>query len=250
MQPASGPKPIVMVSDLHFGAHYAKAHPDREALFCRFLEGWQGRAEALYLLGDLFEFWMEYRTVVPKRHFAVLHALRNLADTGVAVHYLSGNHDFNLGLFFAEHVGLTVHTTPIEATLKGLRCLLLHGDGLAASDWRYRITKHVMRHPLANTLFKLVHPDAGIGLANYLSKLSRDSHDNRPRFMEEYVAAGKALLLRGYDAVVHGHTHCGFVRETPEGIYVNSGEWLERLEYLTLDSDGFHLHDYRESLGK
>jgi UDP-2,3-diacylglucosamine hydrolase len=238
--------PWVFVSDLHFGANYSKSHPNREQLFCEFLRGWEGRAEAVWILGDLFEFWMEYELVIPKHHFHVLHALRKLVDSGVQVHYLCGNHDFNLGTFFQKALGLHIHPGPVTIQVQGLQCHLLHGDGLAASDWRYRITKHILRHPLANQLFKWIHPDWGMGLANYSSKLSRDSHGNRPRFMDEYETAGKALLAQGYDVVMHGHTHCGFVKTLSEGLYINSGEWLERLEYLVLQNGQFTLHDYRE----
>lgn len=242
--------PWVIVSDLHFGANYAKAHPNRETIFCDFLGEWQGKAEAFWILGDLFEFWMEYRHVIPKNHFGVLHALRKLVDSGVQVHYLCGNHDFNLGQFFSKSIGVTIHTNPVSIQAHGKHCHFLHGDGLAASDWRYRITKHILRHPLANRLFQWVHPDFGLGLANFSSKLSRDNHGNRPRFMDEYETAGRALLNRGHDVVVHGHTHCGFVKSFPEGTYINSGEWLERLEYLVFQEGQFSLHDYRDRLVK
>ncbi len=245
ISPVLSPPRVILVSDLHFGANYAKAHPDREEHFCRFLATLPGQAQTLWILGDLFEFWMEYETVIPKAHFGVLHALRNLVDAGLQVNYLSGNHDFNLGRFFNQSLGLQVHEGPVARTMQGKRCLLLHGDGLAKSDWKYRLTKSVMRHPLSNRLFQWIHPDFGIGLAQYSSKLSRDSHGNRPRFMAEYEAAARQLLTQGHDVVVHGHTHCGFVKPLAEGLYVNSGEWLERLEYVSLENGEFRLNTYK-----
>ena len=225
------------VSDLHLGASYPKAHPNREALFRRFLEEKASRASHLFILGDLFEFWMEYRNFIPKGHFRTLAALGRLVEGGVEVHYLSGNHDFNLGGFFQAQLGVRIHDFELPFDLQGKRLLLLHGDGLAASDWKYRILKRIIRHPAANLAFRLLHPDWGMGIAYAVSKASRDKHQNRPRKMDEYEAASRALLVSGkYDLVMHGHTHASFVKEFPEGVYVNSGEWLYEMKYVVMEA--------------
>lgn len=227
---------VYFISDLHLGARYPGLDPGREALVLRFLEEKASAGSHLFILGDLFEFWMEYRRFVPKEHFRILAALENLARNKVEVHYLSGNHDFNLGPFFREQMGLRVHTDEIRMELQGKRILMLHGDGLAPSDWKYRIMKKVLRHPLSNRCFKLLHPDFGMGLALATSKASRDQHQNRPRKMDEYESAGRALLAEGgLDMLIHGHTHAAFVKAFPEGVYVNSGEWLTRMEYAAME---------------
>jgi len=233
------------VSDLHFGARYVRARPDREAHFVRFLEGLPGDASHLFILGDLFEFWMEYRNYVPKHHFRALAALARLVERGVAVHYLSGNHDFNLGTFFRDSLGLTVHQGRHALELHGKRLLLLHGDGMASSDWKYRLVKGVMLHPLSNAAFRLLHPDFGMWLAKSLSKLSRDRHGNRPRFLPQYEAAARKLLAKGgHEVLMHGHTHAGFVKQVPEGTYVCTGEWLERMEYVVMRDGVCSLRTY------
>src|SRR3954464_15980099 len=112
------------ISDLHLGAAYRGLSPERETLVLRFLREMASGATHLLVLGDLFEFWMEYRSFVPKGHFRVLAALESLARGGVEVHYLSGNHDFNLGSFFGDHVGLRVHQDEIRMDLQGKRMLL------------------------------------------------------------------------------------------------------------------------------
>lgn len=225
------------ISDLHLGARYRDLDPGREDLVLRFLEGKAAAASHLFILGDLFEFWMEYANFIPKEHFRILAALEGLARRKVQVHYLSGNHDFNLGAFFRDGMGLRVHADEIRIELQGKRLLLLHGDGLAPSDWKYRAMKRLFRHPLSNRLFKLLHPDIGMGLARAASKASRDQHQNRPRKMDEYEAAGRALLGGGgLDILIHGHTHAAFVKAFPEGIYVNSGEWLTKMEYVAMAS--------------
>lgn len=230
-------RPAYFISDLHLGARYRGLDPDRETLVLRFLRDNAAGASHLFILGDLFEFWMEYGSYVPKAHFRVLAALEALTRSGVEVHYLAGNHDFNLGRFFADQLDVRVHADEIRMELQGRRLLLLHGDGLAATDGKYRFMKKVFRHPLANFAFKLLHPDWGMWLAHALSGLSRDQHQNRPRKMDEYEAASRALLADGrQDIVMHGHTHAAFVKEFPEGIYVNSGEWLYGMKYVVMEA--------------
>ncbi len=223
------------ISDLHLGARYRGLDPDREEVVLRFLREKAPRASHLFILGDLFEFWMEYASFIPKEHFRILAALQELVRLNVEVHYLSGNHDFNLGTFFSDQMGLRVHADEIRIDLQGKRLLLLHGDGLAKSDWKYRIMKKVFRHPLSNRCFRFLHPDFGMGLARAMSKASRDRHQNRPRHMDEYEAACRAILADGrQDILIHGHTHAAFVKTFPEGVYINSGEWLTRMEYVAM----------------
>lgn len=164
------------ISDLHLGARYRGLDPGREALVLRFLEEKASTGSHLFILGDLFEFWMEYARFVPKEHFRILAALEMLSRSRVEVHYLSGNHDFNLGAFFRDQLGLVVHSDEIRMELQGKRLLMLHGDGLAPSDWKYRIMKKVLRHPMSNRCFRLLHPDFGMGLALAASKASRGYH--------------------------------------------------------------------------
>jgi UDP-2,3-diacylglucosamine hydrolase len=233
------------ISDIHLGARYRGMPPERETWLLRFLREEAPRAAQLFVLGDLFEFWMEYRSFVPKGHFRVLAALEALARAGVEVHYLAGNHDFNLGRFFRDQLGIQVHDDGILVTLQGKRLRLLHGDGLAATDGRYRLMKKVFRHPLSNFLFRILHPDWGMGLAHALSGLSRDQHGNRPRKLDEYEAAGRALLAAGdCDIVMHGHTHAAFVKQVPEGVYVNSGEWLYGMKYIAMEGGTCRVERY------
>lgn len=229
-------KPAYFISDLHLGALYPGLNSNREEILVRFLEQKAIQASHLFILGDLFEFWMEYRSFIPKKHFRTLAALENLVRNGVQVHYLSGNHDFNLGSFFTETLKLNIHHHPFSLELQGKKLLLLHGDGLARSDWKYRIIKKIMLHPFSNWSFKLIHPDFGMALANSVSRLSRDSHKNQPRFMDEYEAASRKLLSdRKHEILMHGHTHAAFVKTFPEGVYVNTGEWLYEMKYIAME---------------
>ncbi len=225
------------ISDLHLGARYPKSHPHRAELFETFLRARADDAEQVFILGDLFEFWMEYHHYIPKHHFGVLAALRDLTGRGIPVHYLAGNHDFDLGAFFREQLGVATHADALAVEVQGRRLLLLHGDGMDAGDGAYRLVKRVIRSPLAGRLFRALHPDLGMALALAVGKLSRDRHGNVPRHLARYENAARALLRQGNDIVMHGHVHAGFVKHLPEGIYVNTGEWLERLQYVEM-ADG------------
>lgn len=233
------------ISDLHLGSRYAGARPDREALFERWIRELEGRASHLFLLGDVFEFWMEYRHFVPKHHFGVLSALNELRRAGTEIHYFSGNHDFNLGTFFRDSLGLIVHDGPTEVRLQGKRLLLLHGDGMNPKDRAYRLVKAVLRHPLSNRAWKLLHPDLGMRIALGVGKSSRDHHGGEPRDLDLYEAEARRLLREGgYDVVMHGHVHAGFVKNVPEGVYVNTGEWVKRLEYVEMNEGVCSLRTY------
>ena len=233
------------VSDLHFGASYGKAEAGREERFHQFLKDITPKASHLFIIGDLFEFWMEYGHFIPKNHFATLSALGQIAQAGVEVHYLCGNHDFNLGSFFDQHLKIKTHSTSLSITLQGKKLFLIHGDGLAKSDWKYRLARKIIRHPLSNFCFKLLHPDWGMRLAFLVGKTSRDQHDYRPRLLEEYEAASRDLLKQGHDILIHGHTHAAFIKTFPEGIYINSGDWLQHTRYIEMRDGTCELREYK-----
>lgn len=239
------PDRAVFVSDLHFGTRAYQARADRERLFERFLREQQGRISHLFLLGDVFEFWMEYRHVIPKHHFGVLSALHRLREGGVEIHYVCGNHDFNLGTFFRDHLGLITHSGPFTMTLQGRRLLLLHGDGMNPRDKAYRLVRRVLHSRWANVLWKLIHPDLGIRIALGVGKASRARHGDIVPDLDQYEAEARRRLREGgYDAVIHGHIHAGFVNRFPEGLHVNTGEWLKRLEYVDMEGGEFSLKTY------
>lgn len=242
------PKNAFFISDLHLGAATRAALPHRAESFRDFLRFAAPRASHLFLLGDLFEFWMEYRHFIPKSEFRTLAALEAVRAAGVEVHYLAGNHDFALGDFFSRQLGMQVHAGPLALALQGKRLLLLHGDGLAPSDRAYRLLKRVLVHPLAGKAFRLLHPDLGMRLAGAVGQGSRDRHGYRPRKLDEYERAARALLAEGHDIVMHGHTHQGFVKRFPEGVYVNSGEWMRRLQFVELEEGECRLKEWDAGL--
>jgi UDP-2,3-diacylglucosamine hydrolase len=243
------PHRALFVSDLHLGTRYSGAREDRESLFEQFLREQEGRISHLYLLGDVFEFWMEYRHYIPKHHFGVLAALHRLRRAGVEIHYVCGNHDFNLGRFFSDQLGIITHNGPFAMTLQGQNLLILHGDGMNPKDKAYRLVRKVLHSRWANFLWKLIHPDLGMRIALGVGKASRDQHGSEPRDLDQYEAEARRMLRAGgHDAVIHGHIHAGFINRLPEGLHINTGEWLKRLEYVEMEGGRFELKTYRQEV--
>jgi UDP-2,3-diacylglucosamine hydrolase len=233
------------LSDAHFGADSREQEAPRVARFHDFLTSLEGRAGALYIVGDLFDFWFEYRTAIPRRHFATLSALRRLRDSGVAITYLNGNHDFWLGPFLRDELGVRTHAEALPLDLQGHRIWLHHGDGLLGGDLGYRGLKKVVRHPVSIALYRLIHPDLGIPLAHFVSRWSRHSQSGGSlpvdRLWNEIAAP---RFSEGFDTVMIGHFHHPLERrEAGRALFV-LGDWMESFTYVALRDGVFSLETW------
>lgn len=238
-------KPSYFISDVHLGLQEPEIERQKERALLSFLEHVQSNAGRLYILGDLFDFWFEYRHVIPKGYHRVLGRLSDLTESGVEVHYLAGNHDFWVRSYFHEALGLTVHRDPFAEELGGKRFFYHHGDGLAIRDNGYRILKKVFRSKVSIFLFSLLHPDLGIGLARSWSRMSRE-HTSTKNYgegdgMVEYAVA---RIKEGFDYVVMGHRHEPASRKVGGGTYINLGDWITHRTYGVFDGDDFRLEQW------
>ena len=188
--------PVYFIADAHLGVRSREREAPREERLHAFLGSLAGRASALVIVGDLFDFWFEYRTAIPRRHFATLAILRRLRESGVALTYLNGNHDFWLGRFLAAEVGIETHDGPLALEAQGRRLWVHHGDGLVGGDLGYRLLRSVIRHPASIALYGLLHPDLGIPLAHQVSRWSRQSRGREPARAGAAVARDRAAALR------------------------------------------------------
>ena len=208
------------------------------------------RFDRLLILGDLFDFWFEYRHVIFGGYFEVLRAFADLRDRGVELHLVCGNHDFWSGRFLEEQLGVTVHHDEFRCTSGEQRVLFVHGDGVDRKDYGYRLFKYVARSRVAVALFRLLHPDWAMAIARRISAASRSVQSgaepgkDRParaieRFVHEVLESGEV------DVVVCGHSHYAtrVELETPNGtgLYVNSGNWLHDRDYVEWDGQEFQL---------
>lgn len=238
-------KNIYFFSDAHLGAESPEQEQNKERKLLSFLDEVKKNGEKLYILGDLFEFWFEYKNSMPKDYFKILGKLREITDAGVQINYVVGNHDFWLGNFFEKHIGIKVFKNDLSINHQGKSIFLIHGDGLAKKDLGYRILKKILRNPVCIWLYRLIPPDIGIPLAKLVAKKSRQLTTSRKNhYLEDYREFAQEKIKQGYDAVIMGHTHHPEVVNFEKGIYINLGDWFENFSYAVLGEKGFELKQY------
>jgi len=233
------------LSDAHLGSGADTAARGRALI--ELLRGFQPRASHVYVLGDLFDFWFEYRHAIPKGHFQVLRALADLADAGIPITYIGGNHDFWCGSYLTREVGVRVHQKPLRCEHQGRRLFLAHGDGIGPGDVGYRFLKALLRHPLAITMYRLVHPDWGIPLAHRVSLISRRHTKERSYYLARMA---RHLAAPGYaagdDGIVVGHIHDPLhLRDSRGRDFLVLGDWLEHFTYARLEEGRLTLERFR-----
>jgi UDP-2,3-diacylglucosamine hydrolase len=231
----SAPRPVYISGDVHLGA----VPKEREVAFVRWLEHAAASAERIVLNGDLFDFWFEYRSVIPRGHTRVLGALAAAVDAGVPVTLVGGNHDWWGGSYFEDEIGVTFLHDPAVLELAGRRTFLAHGDGLGRGDVRYRVLRWMLRGRTTRWAFRALHPDLGARIAKLVSKTEDRGPNEDEKRRAEALEAWAVARLRSdptLDLVVVGHTHIPVLMEVAPGRwYVNSGDWVTHNSYLVLD---------------
>jgi len=239
------PAPCYVVSDLHLGAHTAGL----ESRFRGFLRALDGRAGSLLIAGDLFDFWFEWRTVVPRPAYRVLAALADLRDRGLPILWIAGNHDCWGGDVLQRDVGVQYHVGPWTGEIAGWRVRVEHGDGLRArEDRRYRALRTVLRHPLSIALFRRLHPDFATRVATGSSEASRTHRALDGGSGLRAVAFRQLNDEPSLDAVIYGHSHVPSLDRAPGGgVYANAGSWLDQPTFLRIDAERAVLARWTES---
>ncbi len=246
-------KKIFFASDNHLGAPSSDASFPREKAFVQWLDSIEDEAAALFLVGDLFDFWFEYKKVVPKGFTRTLGALARLADRGIPVYYFVGNHDLWMNGYFEEELGIPVFHRPQEFVLGGRRFLIGHGDGLGPGDKGFKRMKKVFTNPLAKWLFRWLHPDLGVRLGQYFSVKNRlISGDEQSQFLGEdnewlVQYAKRKLTEKHFDFFVFGHRHLPLeIKLGPESDYVNLGDWIKFFSYGVFDGQTMRLAYFKK----
>ena len=231
-------KKIYFASDQHLGAPTPKASLPREKKFVAWLDTIKEDAGTIFLLGDLFDFWFEYKTVVPKGFVRVLGKLAELKDAGIDIYFFVGNHDLWMRDYFQKELNIPVFHKPQEFEINGKIFLIGHGDGLGPSDYGYKRMKKVFTFPFFKWLFRWLHPDIGIRLGHYFSvKNKLISGDEDARFLgeeNEWLAqyCRKKLTEKHYDFFVFGHRHLPLEIElNNNSTYINLGDWIQYFTY-------------------
>lgn len=248
------------ISDFHFGIPNRDASLDRELLFISWLDEVKENAKAIYILGDLFDFWFEYKTVVPKGYVRLLGKLDEIAKQGIEVHLFKGNHDIWAFRYLHDEIGITLHREFEVIEIDNSKFLLAHGDGLGPGDYGYKFLKSIFENKFAQWLFRWLHPDIGTRLGLYFSRRSRLAKSpsilNKIRTEEEMRNEPAAIFAKKYletnpeiNHFIFGHTHF------PINFMLNKnssctflGDWVKHFSYTYFDGKELKHEIYKTNI--
>jgi len=241
------PNKIYFASDIHLGAGSYESSRQREDRFVRWLDSIKADAAEVFLMGDVFDFWFEYKTVVPKGYIRLLGKLAELTDSGVKLWMFKGNHDMWMFDYFVNELGATIITNELVIERGGKKFFLHHGDGLGPGDRKYKILKKIFRSKLCQWLFARLHPNLGIGIANRWSQNSRivnEKKEDRKVYEQEWLVTYSREVLQTtyYDYLIFGHRHLPLdIQLNDKTRYINLGEWINYNSYAEFDGEELNL---------
>ncbi len=246
-------KRVYFASDFHLGTLPAADSAARERAIINWLDSIRPDAAALFLVGDIFDFWFEYRRAVPKGFVRLLGKLAELADAGLRIELFTGNHDLWMADYFPAELGIPVHHGPRRYQIGKKTFLVGHGDGLGPGDHTYKLLKRVFENRAGQWLFRALHPDMGIGLALLWSRRSRISNDHKGE--DQFLGEDREWLwqycheieqTQHHDYYVFGHRHLPLdLAVTPQSRYINLGEWVKARTYAVFDNDQLSIISYQ-----
>ncbi|TVZ56490.1 UDP-2,3-diacylglucosamine hydrolase [Lutibacter sp. Hel_I_33_5] len=233
---------VYFASDQHLGAPTQEASFPREQKFVAWLHEIKKDAEAIFLLGDLFDFWFEYKTVVPKGFVRVLGKLAELKDSGIPIYFFVGNHDLWMRDYFEQELNIPVYHNPQEFEIDGKKLFIGHGDGLGPGDYGYKRMKKIFTFKPFQWMFRWLHPDLGMKLGQYMSvKNKLISGDEDATFLGEenewLVQYSKEKLKeKQYDYFVFGHRHLPLeIQLSENSTYINLGDWIHHFTFASFN---------------
>jgi UDP-2,3-diacylglucosamine hydrolase len=241
-------KKVYFLSDFHLGAPNDTESRKREDRLVRFLQDARKDAGIIFIVGDIFDFWFEYKTVVPKGFVRILGTLAQMADEGIQLHIFTGNHDLWMQDYLSKELNAKLYFEPQAFTIQNKQFLIGHGDGLGPGDKGYKLLKKIFTNPICQWLFRWLHPDAGIQLANYFSRKSRAKTGNAD---EIFLGEDKEWLIlytkekaktMEVDFFIFGHRHYAIdLKINDKSRYINLGDWIRLNTYAVFDGTDLHL---------
>lgn len=243
---------IVFASDFHLGMQGVASSAEREKALVAWIYQVAMQADEVFFLGDLFDFWFEYKRAIPKGFIRFQGALAALCDQGKSVHLFIGNHDMWMFDYFEKELNLTIHRSPIQIERQGKQLLIGHGDGLGPGDHTFKFIRRIFHSPLMISLFRWVHPDLGIRIAHAWSQSSRESHrevyaykgpkqEYLLQYCEEYIQVHPEI-----DYLIFGHRHLviDYVLSNGHSRYINTGDWLRFHSYGIMEQGKLILRSF------
>jgi UDP-2,3-diacylglucosamine hydrolase len=244
---------IYFLSDFHLGSPSYEASRQREQKIIRFLDAISKQAAQIFIVGDMFDFWYEYKYVVPKGYVRLLGKLATLTDAGVKVHFFVGNHDMWMRNYLQIELNIPVYFEPRAFQFGDCSFLIGHGDGLGPGDHRYKFLKRIFRNPVCQWAFGALPPAIGMGLANYFSHRSRKA---TPETEHQFLGEDREWLIsyckevlqqKHYDYFIFGHRHLPIDFALPQGSrYINLGDWIRYDTYAIWNGETLQLEKFEE----
>src|SRR5258705_2986535 len=232
---------IYFASDFHLGIPDYTSSLEREKKIVRWLDAIKKDAAEIYLLGDVFDFWFEYRTVVPRGYVRLLGKIAELTDSGIPVHWFTSNHDMWIFDYVPKELNVILHRAPIQKEYNGKKFYIAHGDGLGPGDHGYKFIKKVFANRVCQWLFARLHPNLGISMARYWSGKSRIATGrNDEKYLgdeKEYLAVYSKNILskEHFDYFIFGHRHLPLDKTFGNSRYINLGDWVRYFTYAVFD---------------
>jgi UDP-2,3-diacylglucosamine hydrolase len=246
-------KKIYFASDFHLGVPTYEKSLAREKKIIAWLDKIKKDAEEIYLLGDVFDFWFEYKHAIPKGFIRLQGKIAELTDSGIKIHWFLGNHDMWIFDYIPKELGVELHQSEIERTYNGKLFFIGHGDGLGPGDKGYKFIKKLFRSKISQWFFARLHPNFGVGLANYWSRKSRKhTGDDDAKFYGE----DKEMLIqyckrkvneKPYNFFVFGHRHYPIdFKINNQSRYINTGDWITYFTYAVFDGNSMELKTFEK----
>lgn len=242
---------IYFASDCHLGVPDYSGSLKREKFFVKWLDSIKHDAKEIYLLGDIFDFWFEYKTVVPKGYVRLLGKLAELSDAGITIHYFTGNHDMWMFGYFPKELNIQIYRSHVKREINGKKFYIAHGDGLGPADKGYKFIKKVFSNKICQWLFARLHPNFGLGIAKYFSRKSRIANgltdevflgEEKERLMQ-YIKEKE--IHTHFDYYIFGHRHLPLDIAIGNTRYINLGEWVTNFSYAVWDGEKVELKDFK-----
>jgi UDP-2,3-diacylglucosamine hydrolase len=246
-------KNAYFASDFHLGLSASSKEKEtlREKKIVQWLDYIEQNSQALFLVGDIFDFWFEYKHAIPKGFSRFLGKIASMSDRGIDIYFFTGNHDLWMFEYLQTELGITIFTNPIELNINNIKMYVGHGDGLGPGDNSYKILKKIFTNPIAHWIFKWLHPDIGVGFAKRWSRHSRISkggpelYKGEKEYLLQYCKSKEAE--KHHDYYVFGHRHLPLELDiNATSKYFNLGEWLNSYSYGVFDGNSFQLKTYKK----
>ncbi|MBI3234308.1 MAG: UDP-2,3-diacylglucosamine diphosphatase [Bacteroidetes bacterium] len=245
---------IYFASDFHLGIPNHANSLVREKLILKWLCEIEGNVTHLFLVGDLFDYWFEYKSVVPRGYTRLLGKLAELTDKGVVLYIFSGNHDVWMFDYFQKELNAIVCHEPIELTFDNKQFYIAHGDGLGPFDHGYKLIKKIFRNKTCQWLYRQLHPDLGYKMATFFSKSSRNkNYENDKKFLGEekewlVIHSKEILMTKKINYFIYGHRHLPMeIKLNEDSVCINLGDWISHFTYAVFDGKQLHLRKFKHN---